>query len=207
MRRVLLVGVAALILGACATQPTGDPAKDYGWKVYAPPGPAGPPGPPGPPGPAGVAGAPGPPGPTGPPGVAGTAGPAGAERVVTREVAAVAKEWVSFQNVLFDFDKYNIRPSEAPKIQAIVDFMKQNPNFQAGLDGHTDPRGTDAYNLRLGQRRADSVAAALVGAGISKDRLRAATFGKRDRNCTENTEECFQRNRRVEVFMRAGSGS
>jgi outer membrane protein OmpA-like peptidoglycan-associated protein len=207
MRRVLLVGVAALVLGACATQPTGDPARDYGWKVYAPPGPGGPPGPPGPPGPSGLAGPPGPAGPAGPPGLAGTAGPPGPERVVTREVAAVAKEWVSFQNILFDFDKYNIRPSEAPKIQAIVDFLKQNSNFLAGLDGHTDPRGTDAYNMRLGQRRADAVAAALVGAGISRDRLRAASFGKRDRNCTENSEECFQRNRRVEVFMRAGGGN
>jgi outer membrane protein OmpA-like peptidoglycan-associated protein len=208
MRRLLLVGVAALVLGACAAQPTGDPAKDYGWKVYAPPGPAGPPGPPGPPGPGGLAGAPGPPGPAGPPGVAGAAGAPGPERVVTREVAAAAvvKEWVSFQNILFDFDKYNIRPSEAPKIQAIVDFLKQNPNFQTGLDGYADPRGSDAYNLRLSDRRAKSVAGALVGAGISRDRIRTGAFGERDRNCTEMTEECFQRNRRVEVFMRAGPG-
>jgi outer membrane protein OmpA-like peptidoglycan-associated protein len=137
--------------------------------------------------------------------MAGPAGPAGPERVVTREImaAAVAKEWVSFQNVLFDFDKYNIRQSEAAKVQAVIDFLKQNPNFQVGLDGHTDPRGTDAYNLRLSERRAKAVQAALVGAGISNDRIRAGGFGKRDRNCSESTEECWQRNRRVEVFMRA----
>jgi len=119
------------------------------------------------------------------------------------EVAAVAKEWVSFQNILFDFDKYNIRPSEQSKVQAVVDFLKQNPNFQVGLDGYTDPRGSYEYNLRLSERRSKSVADALVGAGIARDRIRTAAFGKRDRNCMEMTEECFQKNRRVEVFMRA----
>lgn len=140
--------------------------------------------------------------------MAGAAGPAGPERVVTREVmaAAVAKEWVAFQNVLFDFDKSNIRQSETTKVQAVVDFLKQNANFQVGLDGYADPRGTDAYNMRLSDRRAKAVEAALVGAGISKDRIRTGAFGKRDRNCNENTEECYQRNRRVEVFMRAAGG-
>jgi outer membrane protein OmpA-like peptidoglycan-associated protein len=60
--------------------------------------------------------------------------------------------------------------------------------------------------MRLSDRRAKAVEAALVGAGISKDRIRTGAFGKRDRNCNENTEECYQRNRRVEVFMRAAGG-
>lgn len=206
MRRVLIFGVAALLAGACAAQRTGDPAKDYGWKVYAPPGPAGPPGLGGPPGPAGVAGPPGPAGPPGAPGMAGPPGPAGPERVVTREVVGVEREWVAFQNILFDFDKSNIRPSERPKVQAVVDFLRENPNFQVGLDGHADPRGTDAYNLRLSERRSKAVADALNTAGVSRDRMRVGAFGSRDRNCMERTEECYQRNRRVEVFMRAGAG-
>jgi peptidoglycan-associated lipoprotein len=208
MRRLMLVGLAALVLGACATREmTGDPAKDWGWKVYAPPGPAGPVGPAGPPGTGGLAGPPGPPGPAGPPGPpgpVGSAGPAGTPGVAA--APGPAAQWVSFQNILFDFDKSNIRPSEQDKVRAVVDFLKQNSNFDVGLDGYADPRGSVPYNLRLSERRARAAAGALVGAGISRDRIRLGAFGEANRNCQENTEECFQRNRRVEVFLRSGTG-
>jgi outer membrane protein OmpA-like peptidoglycan-associated protein len=120
-------------------------------------------------------------------------GPAGAEA-----------KWTSFRDILFDYDKSNIRASETSKITEIVDFMKANSNMQAGLDGFADPRGSNAYNMKLSDRRVKAVKDALVAGGISADRIRTIAQGEANRNCMEMTEDCFQKNRRVEVFMRPG---
>jgi outer membrane protein OmpA-like peptidoglycan-associated protein len=190
MRRMLALGVMVLMLAACSAS---DMAGTSGWKFYGPQGPPGPAGPPGPPGPAGPPGPPGPQGPPGPPGPAGQMGPAGAEA-----------KWTSFRDILFDYDKSNIRASETSKITEIVDFMKANSNMQAGLDGFADPRGSNAYNMKLSDRRVKAVKDALVAGGISADRIRTIAQGEANRNCMEMTEDCFQKNRRVEVFMRPG---
>jgi outer membrane protein OmpA-like peptidoglycan-associated protein len=112
--------------------------------------------------------------------------------------------WQSFRDILFDFDKSDIRASETEKIKAVADFAQQNAGFQIGLDGYADPRGGDSYNQRLSNRRVKAVSAALTAAGVSANRIRTGAFGEKNRNCTESTEECYQRNRRVEVFVRPG---
>jgi peptidoglycan-associated lipoprotein len=73
-----------------------------------------------------------------------------------------------------------------------------------GLAGHADPRGGDAYNLKLSDQRTKAVAEALEGAGVAKDRVRAGGFGDRRRNCVADTEDCFTQNRRVEFYFRPG---
>src|SRR5262249_46922574 len=149
MRLIAWLALTALLMSACTARTGGGPE---GWKVYGPPGPPGPPGPAGPPGPPGPGGPPGPAGPSGVaggPGPAGTAGPAGP----AGERGAQAT-WTSFRDILFDFDKSDIRPAEQTKITEIVGFMNQNPNAELSLEGHADPRGTDASNLKLSDRRA-----------------------------------------------------
>jgi outer membrane protein OmpA-like peptidoglycan-associated protein len=116
----------------------------------------------------------------------------------------VTKEWPAFSNVIFDFDKADIRASEQEKIKAVADFVKQNPKFEVGLAGHADPRGGDAYNVKLSDQRTKAVSEALVAAGVPKDHVRTGAFGDRARNCTENTEDCFTQNRRVEFYFRPG---
>jgi outer membrane protein OmpA-like peptidoglycan-associated protein len=116
----------------------------------------------------------------------------------------VTKEWPAFSNVIFDLDKSDIRPIEADKIRAVADFMQQNPKFVVGLAGYADPRGSDGHNMKLSEQRTKAVAEALAAAGVSNDRVRQGAFGDKNRNCTENTEECFTRNRRVEFYFQPG---
>jgi len=191
-KTLVVLGAAMFLAAACATARTDDPARDFGWKVYNAPGPMGVMGPTGPQGPSGPAG------PPGPQGASGPQGPAAAP--VVREVP---KEWESFSNVTFDFDKADIRPDERDRIKAVAEYMQQNPNLQLGLAGHTDPQGTYEHNRGLSDRRNKAVTDALVEAGVPKDRIRTAGLAARNRNCTENTEDCFAENRRVEFFFRS----
>jgi outer membrane protein OmpA-like peptidoglycan-associated protein len=103
---------------------------------------------------------------------------------------------------LFDFDKSNIRASEQQKISDVIAFMKQNPNAELTLEGHADPRGSDAYNMKLSERRVKTVRDALEKGGVEGSRLQIGALGERSRNCTQDTEDCFQKNRRVQVFVR-----
>lgn len=125
--------------------------------------------------------------------MAGAPGPAGAPQA-----------WTTFGDVLFDFDKSNVRSSETAKIDKVVQYMKDNPNIEIGLDGYADPRGSTPYNQKLSQRRVDAVKTALVGAGMPANRIRTGAFGKTRPKCTEATEACWQQDRRVEVLVRPG---
>lgn len=197
MKRALLFGTLALFAIGCSARPMGG---DTGWKVY---GPAGPEGPAGLAGPAGPAGAPGLAGPGGPPGLAGLAGPQGpAGAQGSQGVAGAAARWESFKDILFDFDKSNVRADEMGKIKGIVEFMKENPTFEIGIEGYADPRGTDAYNQALSERRVTAIRDALVTEGASGSAIRTGAQGEKNRNCGEDTEGCYQKNRRVEVFVR-----
>jgi len=182
-----MLALTVLFGAGCATGPFEDP-HNYG--PVGPIGMTGPQGPQGPQGPAGVAGQQGPGGPAGTPGVSG---PEGAPR-----------PWVTFADFLFDFDRSAIRGSETGKVAKLNQYMKENPNVEIGLDGHADPRGTHQYNQPLSQRRVDAVKAALLGAGIASDKITTGAFGETQLKCSEATEECWQRDRRVEVLVRRG---
>lgn len=108
-------------------------------------------------------------------------------------------------DILFDFDKADIRASETAKITEITTYMRNNPNVQLSLNGNADPRGTSPYNLDLSKRRVESVRTALVGAGVAAGRISADAFGDTRPKCSEATEECWQRDRRVEVWVGLGS--
>ena len=92
--------------------------------------------------------------------------------------------------------------AERGKIAEIVAFMQQNADAELALEGYTDPRGADAYNLKLSDQRVKTVRDALVAGGVGAKRIRVGAQGEKDRNCMEDTEECFGKNRRVEVFVR-----
>jgi outer membrane protein OmpA-like peptidoglycan-associated protein len=124
-------------------------------------------------------------GPAGPVGVAGAPGEA---------------QWVTVPDILFDFDKAVVRQDEMPKIQTVVEKVKANDQLLVRLDGHTDPRGTDSYNGALSIRRVQAVKKALIDAGVPEDRIIIAAFGERRLKCGGPSEECYQIDRRVEVF-------
>ena len=145
-------------------------------------------------GPFGMAGATGPMGPAGPMGAQGPAGPAGVQ-------TAAVKNWSSFRDFLFSFDQSAIRANETSHVNDVAAYLKQNPTARVGIDGHTDPRGTDAYNQSLSERRVNAIRDALVTAGVPSDKIHTGAFGESQPKCSESTESCWQRDRRVEVLI------
>jgi peptidoglycan-associated lipoprotein len=144
---------------------------------------------------AGGIGATGAMGPAGPAGAQGPAGPAGAQ------TAAAAKQWSSFRDFLFDFDKSAIRSNETSHVSDVAAYLQQNPSARVGIDGHADPRGTDPYNQSLSERRVNAIRDALVNAGVPGNKIKTDAFGESRPLCNESTDACWQRDRRVEVLI------
>jgi len=109
--------------------------------------------------------------------------------------------WTTFKDILFDFDKSNLRANEQSKIDEIASYLQQNPSFTVGIDGHADPRGSDRYNQALSERRVDTVKTALTKAGVQAEKIQTGSFGESRPKCQEATEACWQSDRRVEVLI------
>ncbi|MDX2240592.1 MAG: OmpA family protein [Leptolyngbyaceae cyanobacterium bins.302] len=101
------------------------------------------------------------------------------------------------KNVHFAFDKDFISPATAEVLDKVATVLKDNPNILVDIQGHTDPRGSDAYNLDLGARRARSVRNYLLRQGIANERMTIRSFGKRQRATDGDTKLDFARDRRV----------
>ena len=187
MRRVVCFAAVLLMLAGCAVRPIGGPD---GWKVYGPAGPEGIAGPAGPAGPQGIAGARGAMGPQGPAGSAGAFGQKGVDFV-----------FMTVADVLFDFDRADIRIDEARRIMGLAAYLNANPNSLVELEGYADPRGSDGYNVALSHRRVDAVKSALIAAGVDPGRFVTGAYGEMTLKCNEATENCWQKNRRVEVKL------
>jgi peptidoglycan-associated lipoprotein len=99
------------------------------------------------------------------------------------------------KDVFFDYDKYTIRPNEAPTVQNNEAFLSQHPSIKVLVEGHCDDRGSEEYNIALGTSRAESVKQTLVQAGIPPDRIQTVSYGKEKPFCTEDNEQCWQQNR------------
>jgi outer membrane protein OmpA-like peptidoglycan-associated protein len=102
----------------------------------------------------------------------------------------------------FDTGKSVIRDESRPIIEQIVQMMKSNPDLKIGVEGHTDNVGTPASNKTLSEARAKSVVSAIVGQGISPDRLSPAGYGQDKPIADNNTEEGRAKNRRVELVKK-----
>jgi outer membrane protein OmpA-like peptidoglycan-associated protein len=191
MRRALLLSTLALFAVACTARPNGGPT---GWNIYGPEGPAGV---------AGPAGPAGPQGPAGPPGRAGVQGPAGSMGAQGQAGAVTVARWTKFKDILFDFDKSDLRSNETGKISEIATYLQQNPAVVVGIDGYADPRGTDRYNQALSERRVNTIRDALLGAGVPAGKITTGAFGEMRLKCHVSTQECWQSDRRVEVLISA----
>ena len=101
----------------------------------------------------------------------------------------------------FDFDKATLTPAGRQLVAAAALTLKQNPSVRVSVDGHTDSIGSEAYNQKLSERRARTVADALVDEGIARDRLHVQGFGKSRPVADNKTAEGRARNRRVEIVV------
>lgn len=107
-----------------------------------------------------------------------------------------------FQDVLFDFDRFNLRPEADAILLPVLEMLQRNPALNVDIEGHADWMGSDAYNIGLSQRRAQSVVEWLVAHGIARERLVAVGKGEREPIASNETAEGRQLNRRVEVRRR-----
>lgn len=129
------------------------------------------------------------------------------KRVETVPVTEVVepKPAATFESIHFDFDKYDIRDDAKPTLKVVSDWFVKNKSAKMLLEGHCDERGTNEYNLALGEKRAKSTRDYLVSSGVGKDRLDMISFGEERPLCKEQTEECWQKNRRAQFIIKNAS--
>lgn len=99
------------------------------------------------------------------------------------------------KDVLFDYDKSNIRTDEAPVAQADASFLVQHPALKVSVEGHCDDRGSEEYNLALGTSRAETLKKSLLEQGVSAERIKTVSYGKERPFCSEDNEQCWAQNR------------
>ena len=106
---------------------------------------------------------------------------------------------IILDDVLFDFDKSNIKPEAGAILDRLVAFMNENTDKKVNLSGHTDNVGTEAYNQRLSERRANSVKDYIAKKGVDASRISAQGFGESKPIADNKTREGRAKNRRVEI--------
>ena len=99
-------------------------------------------------------------------------------------------------SIYFDFDKSDIRSDAQATMDAKIPYLQANPGMRIRIEGNTDERGSDEYNLALGQRRAASAKKYLVDHGIDAGRIDIVSYGEERPACTDHNETCWQQNRR-----------
>ena len=99
-------------------------------------------------------------------------------------------------DVFFDLDKSDIRDDGKSVLQRDADWLKKWSSTQVTVEGHADSRGSSEYNLGLGSRRAASVKDYLASLGVPANRLTVVSKGKEQPVCSEESESCWQQNRR-----------
>jgi len=104
-------------------------------------------------------------------------------------------------DVLFDFDRAEIKSGFTDELDAAAELLLANPDVTVRIDGHTDSVGSEEYNMGLSERRAEAVAAYLEEAGVSRDRMTVAWFGESQPVATNDTDEGRALNRRVEIDL------
>lgn len=123
--------------------------------------------------------------------------PMEAPEAVTRSERSI----IEFKDVLFNYDKYDIRPEGRAVLDAVTPWLKKNNSVKILIEGHCDERGTNEYNLALGEKRAKAAKNYLISKGINSKRIRTITYGEEKPTCLAHNENCWQRNRRAHFVI------
>ena len=120
------------------------------------------------------------------------------------EVRATLRDSLSrLEDALFDYDQSTIRPDAATALQKNVvvvrDILANYPQEKLRVEGNCDQRGSQEYNLMLGDRRAHAAMEFLQSMGIPGSQLTVISYGKDRPQCTEDNEACWQKNRRAHI--------
>jgi peptidoglycan-associated lipoprotein len=121
--------------------------------------------------------------------------------VPTNTMSAEEEFKANVQDIFFDYDTDELRNDAQATLSKNASYLASHTNVRIVIGGYCDERGSDEYNLALGQRRADSTKNALVTAGVGADRIRVISYGKEKPFCSESNEACWQQNRRAGFTM------
>lgn len=105
--------------------------------------------------------------------------------------------------IYFEFDRSDVRAQFRPIIEAHAAYISANPSARVSLESHADERGSREYNLGLGERRGNSVSSLLSAGGASAGQTEVVSYGEERPVCRESNNDCWQRNRRVEIVYTA----
>jgi peptidoglycan-associated lipoprotein len=107
------------------------------------------------------------------------------------------------KDIHFDFDKYDIRPSDAAVLKGNAELLKKYDKVKIQIEGHCDEKGTNEYNLALGERRANSTRNYLLSLGISPERISAISYGEERPLDPGHNEDAWTKNRRAHTIITA----
>lgn len=114
------------------------------------------------------------------------------------------REKFAAQTVHFDLDSSTIKKPEQPKLDVVADYYKTNPGQLLLIEGHCDERGTEGYNLALGDRRALALREYLVNLGVSPESIHTVSFGEQKPVATGHSEAAWKQNRRGQFVLIIG---
>ena len=132
------------------------------------------------------------------------------ETITEREIAKVepaelrpsARELQTrIKDIYFDFDSYDLNDSAKETLKELASLLLKNRGIKVIIEGHCDERGTNEYNLTLGDRRAASAKEYLISLGIPRARIETISYGEEKPVCTEENEECWKKNRRAHFVL------
>ena len=121
----------------------------------------------------------------------------GAPSAPAPPTAAAAAESLSLEDIFFDFDEHAIRRDAQATLSANAAWINSKQGKAVVIEGHCDERGTQAYNLVLGEKRARSTKRYLEDLGVPASRLKTISYGELRPFCKERDETCYQQNRRA----------
>jgi peptidoglycan-associated lipoprotein len=184
MRRFELFGVllmaAAIGSGACSRNPKPEPPTAAPAPAATPPPPAKPAPPPPPP----------------PAAPAPTPAPPTEDEIFGKKTLDQLNAEKPLDDAFFAYDSTDLNDAARAALQKNVEWLKRWTSTRIMVEGHADARGTNEYNLALGERRADVVRDYLVSLGLPTERVTTVSKGEEQPACSEDTESCWQQNRR-----------
>jgi peptidoglycan-associated lipoprotein len=116
-------------------------------------------------------------------------------------IEGVVFESSLLKDVYFDYDKYDIRPGDMAILKENATLLKKYPTVKIQIEGHCDERGTNEYNLALGERRANSTKNYLISLGIPSDRISTISYGEEKPLDPSHREEAWAKNRRAHTII------
>ena len=137
-----------------------------------------------------------------PPGNAAAGSDLGRADVLSEDIAALNRRGY-LKDAFFDYDQATLRPDAREALSTDAGWLKKYPSTKILIEGHCDERGTEEYNLALGDRRAAAVREYLASLGVNGARVTTVSYGKERPFCSQENESCYQENRRGHMLITA----